>query len=1204
MPFTSPNVLRYLLKGSAFFGLLSVLLRADIPAPAPFHAAFSPVQLQGETNIWQITQTPAGQIIIGGEQIGFYENNRWEFISSPRKQAIRGLLVDGNSLWVASLNEIGRLELPLTRTSHYEPLSMPELATAGEFWQLAKSGDTLVATTKDAVWFIDPRGPRALHTTLPNQSRLGLFSSDGKLILLQPGVGHWEIKEGKLEPFENPLPNQKDDYWLWGNSTYILTSQALYKKDPAGYRAVTDTRALSKAIITSVVSWDKFLAVATYTKGLALIDPDSGKIDFLNRATGLTTLAATTAFSDKAGRLWVGTDQGLTVFESLKYGHQFAVTEPPLSATRANGLIFNYEDHADYYHSDGIAARLPRIFAVKNTRFGPALGFWGKIQIGEKEFQTPGNRIGVITELSGDKFLVTAGARAYFIGYDSGKTDLLDGLQAEISGLVSVDDTLWVSTLDRALYRAPTSPPFLFTKIADLPNTSSASLYRLGPTLIFVSRDSVRYGLTFSVVANTQGLRNPLLAETDGTLWLTGEQDGVQRLGRLRQIGGVVAWETVEAKGLPLLSEVHYFSAGDGLLTFSGNSTVLELNPQELKPAYRLATPDLLFTFRDAKTGEASTLPSPPAEISADKSRITFSGSLPFDEFGEKPAFERRLLPTESEWITTRRDEVVSYPSLSAQTYTLQVRAKQLGHAGPIASFPFTILPPWYASKTALASDLALAALAAYLIYRLRTHQIRRHNLELERLIAERTRELAKASAAKSEFLASMSHEIRNPMNGVIGLVTILRDQTTSPKQANTLKMLHNCAEQLRSTVDDILDFSKIEAGGTVLQSSTFDLRDTLEAAAATVDPAGTTIRFLDPTPPHLSLQGDAGKLRQIFANYLSNALKYGIPPEARVSTILTPGPGGVRLTLGVTSSGPTIDKDTLDKFFESFTRGEDAKERNIRGTGLGLAICKRYAEAMGGETGAVSTNGETTFYLTVPFAQVSAEEIVHTMASVPSALPARALAIEDEDYNRIVLGSILAKMNYSVDWATTGQEALRLARENGYDIILTDYRLPDTNGVELTKEILRFCSDPKPAVFAVTAYSTRERREECMAAGMAGFISKPITLEKLRATLAGWGEKNLARLSLEVSRPSPPSQPPAAIGSGWEELKRTAATDPKKAADLAHRLNNLCRSFYFPELAEQLELLEGALERGEPAEKLIESFDRLLHPTAAGQPW
>jgi len=320
------------------------------------------------------------------------------------------------------------------------------------------------------------------------------------------------------------------------------------------------------------------------------------------------------------------------------------------------------------------------------------------------------------------------------------------------------------------------------------------------------------------------------------------------------------------------------------------------------------------------------------------------------------------------------------------------------------------------------------------------------------------------------------------------------------------------------------------------------------------------------------------------------------------VSTILSPVAEGVRLTLGVTSSGPTIDKDTLDKFFESFTRGEDAKERNIRGTGLGLAICKRYAETMGGETGAVSTNGETTFYLTVPFEQVSAEAVVQAGPMVPSNLPARALAIEDEDYNRIVLGSILAKMNYSVDWATTGQEALRLARANGYDIILTDYRLPDTNGVELAKEILRFCTDPKPAVFAVTAYSTRERREECLAAGMAGFISKPITLEKLRSTLASWGEKNLARLSLETSRPALPTQPPPAVEQAWAELKRTALTDTKKAAELAHGLNNLCRSHYLFELAEQLELLEGAFERREPAEKLIESLERLLHPTAAGQ--
>ena len=303
-----------------------------------------------------------------------------------------------------------------------------------------------------------------------------------------------------------------------------------------------------------------------------------------------------------------------------------------------------------------------------------------------------------------------------------------------------------------------------------------------------------------------------------------------------------------------------------------------------------------------------------------------------------------------------------------------------------------------------------------------------------------------------------------------------------------------------------------------------------------------------------------------------------------------------------MTSSGPTIAKDTLDQFFESFTRGADAMERNIHGTGLGLAICKRYAQAMGGEVGAVSTNGETTFYLNIPFAKASEAAPVPEVASPVSALPAKALAIEDEDYNRIVLGSILTKMNYTVDWATTGAEALQLARENGYDIILTDYRLPDTNGVDLAREILRLCPDPKPAVFAVTAYSTKERRDECLNAGMAGFISKPITLEKLRSTLTNWGDKQLTTISLESTRRPLPKQPPAAIESGWIELKRAALIDTVRAAELAHRLNNVCRAFNYLDLAEQLELLEGALERGEPAAPFLQACERLLRPSVADQ--
>jgi CheY-like chemotaxis protein len=171
----------------------------------------------------------------------------------------------------------------------------------------------------------------------------------------------------------------------------------------------------------------------------------------------------------------------------------------------------------------------------------------------------------------------------------------------------------------------------------------------------------------------------------------------------------------------------------------------------------------------------------------------------------------------------------------------------------------------------------------------------------------------------------------------------------------------------------------------------------------------------------------------------------------------------------------------------------------------------------------------------------------------------------------------------------------VKLAQENGYDIILTDYRLPDTNGVELTKKILQLCSDPKPAVFAVTAYSTRERRDECLEAGMAGFISKPITLEKLRTTIANWGERQLTKIPLETfTRKTGSSHRSEEISLGWVELKRVAGIDSRKAAILAHELNNLCRSKNEFDLAEQLELLEGALEREEPTGQLIAAIERL----------
>lgn len=1172
-------------------------------------------------------------MIASGERLAYYEGQQWQILPSFHAPNSRGLLIDGDTLWVGSEGRLTRFKLPLGPSTRPESVAAKALEGAGEIWALGKSGDQIVVITREDVWLISADGLQTQRHHLPTPQRLIVQDWKDRVLILQSGKGLWEVRDGRLEAVPNPLPDPSDTTWHGSDGTFIFTSKALYTKGPQGWTRLASTESLSNALITSVTRWEDHVVATTYTHGLALFDLKTGQIHVRRALPGLDNPSFLCSYVDRQNRLWLGMRKGIALLESLRFGHTLQTPAVPVLAARDDtGLLVSYSGRAEFWPPGAKSIAIDeRVWSYLPTRHGPMLGLWGKVQVGGRTFDTAGNIVLNGVELPDGDLVVTTGEQVYRVDPVGGTSRRIETPPTVISGLTVHDGMLWAAGSDGNLYRSRLGADLLLEKVSEIPGRGDSTLASFQGVLLVTATNSVRYGELGHTVVHTEGLHDAKLAANADGLWLVGRQDGFQRLGRIRAVGDRLEWETVEAKGLAHLGEIHSFHGHEHLLTLCGDSTVIELRSDELQSARRLQSPDLTFTFTDPQSGGVVTRTEPPAELKAEENGLTFSGTLPFDEFGERPRYQRRLRPSESTWQTTRAGEEIGYPSLSPRSYTLEVRATHLGRTGNPATYAFTVPPPWYATLPAAGGYVVVAALVVHGLHRLRTHNLRRRTAELERTVEQRTRALAKASAAKSEFLASMSHEIRNPMNGVLGLVEILRDQPATPRQADTLRLLHHCADQLRTTVDDILDFSKIEAGRIELESTPFDLREALEAAAVSIDPKGERIRFIEPPPSGIRLVGDLGKLRQIFANYLSNALKYGVPPGARVSTFLTDGPDRLQLTLAVASSGPSIPKDTLDQFFESFTRGNEAIDRNIRGTGLGLAICRRYAQAMGGEVGAVSANGETTFYLNVPFQRATAAVPTDTPAPPATVLPAKALAIEDEGYNRIVLANILQKMNYTVDWATTGEEALRLAKANGYDVIFTDYRLPDTNGVELTRKILKLCRDPSPAVFAVTAYSTKERREECLSAGMAGFISKPITLDKLRTTLAGWAEGKLATISLETSQhtlpvsapasvaaPVPPpalpvplhptpalsetdvDSPPASdtslphtqeiagLGEGWDELEQALHTDPHRAATIAHRLNNLCRAHGLIDAAEQLELLEGALERGEPAEPFL----------------
>ena len=280
----------------------------------------------------------------------------------------------------------------------------------------------------------------------------------------------------------------------------------------------------------------------------------------------------------------------------------------------------------------------------------------------------------------------------------------------------------------------------------------------------------------------------------------------------------------------------------------------------------------------------------------------------------------------------------------------------------------FTIIRPYPWWLRVWAWPLHIGTFIALILIgvRFRTNQLQRRNEQLEQRVTERTEALRKANAVKEEFLAGISHEIRNPLNGVVGICAMLADRNVGPREQMLVRTLGGCADQLRSMLDDILDFSRIERGQLTLTNVDFELRSLVEESARVMDPEMTRCTVFLPDEP-VWLHGDSGKFRQLICNLVSNALKYGAPAEAGIEAhIERTDAGRARLRLAVRNTGPTIPADELPRLFESFQRGRGPAVDRQPGSGLGLAVCRRLVQAMGGRIFAASNDGLTEFVVEV----------------------------------------------------------------------------------------------------------------------------------------------------------------------------------------------------------------------------------------------
>ena len=377
--------------------------------------------------------------------------------------------------------------------------------------------------------------------------------------------------------------------------------------------------------------------------------------------------------------------------------------------------------------------------------------------------------------------------------------------------------------------------------------------------------------------------------------------------------------------------------------------------------------------------------------------------------------------------------------------------------------------------------------------------------------------EAERASAAKSEFLATMSHEIRTPLNAIIGFTDLLLEEHRGiPTLAHRLTLIQQSGTALLTVVNDILDFSKIEAGQVEIEKIPFSpatlVDNVASMLAALAEHKGVVLeRSVDPALPSV-LVGDEARLKQIVLNLVNNAIKFTNEGTVRLALrIDRVAYGEVGLHVSVKDDGIGISEDKQRHLFKHFKQVDGSITRRFGGTGLGLAICKQLVELMGGEIGVVSRLGEgSTFWFRVTLAMAPPDSLVVPVATIVERAPkvesVSILLVEDVEVNQDLAKAVLERMGHVVDIASDGKEAVEKVYARDYDLVLMDVQMPVMDGVAATKAIRasghRNASIP---IVAMTANVLPQQIAALHEAGMDDHVGKPFKVAGLQEVIARW---------------------------------------------------------------------------------------------------
>ena len=902
------------------------------------------------------------------------------------------------------------------------------------------------------------------------------------------------------------------EYWLGGQGGLWRTEG---NGAPAPVDFDTSGSGVARLVQTLLRQPDGGLWVPVKSRGLGYLRSDWRRIAALSTAQGLGGGLYRGIAPGTSGRVWLASDKGFIEHLDTKTGELELLPwhQQEFAKLKFQSVLEDRQGRLWLGHSKGLARLDLSSHALKSWPAGE----------GKDAAPETGPVDWLVQTADGSVWLSSLGGGLQRRDGESGA--VLDDIGADSGhGLTAMDTEMIAAGPDGALWLA-----------------GAQGLLRWEQT-----------ARRFLPVAGTGGERVFSFAFQDAThLWLhrlsglelwRGDARGWRREQRLAVADGVPA---VESTGLEIdagkrlwlatrrglfridqqSGKVRNFGVRDGLLSQEFNDRALFITDDGILAGS--ATDGSVMLLDTRLPDPAAVTPNlvlDSVQVRRDDRSVSLPGSGGFDlqpgdhelqvstrllSFEDTLAnrYRSRLQGFDKDWVDQGASGERVFSALPAGRYVLHVQAfDAAGNASLERALHFRVLPPWWRSGWGIALFVLLGLLLLGMVGALYRRRLR---TRIAWQLNEHKRELAEqASLAKTRFLATLGHEVRTPMTGVLGMSELLLATPLDEKQRGYTHAIQNAGSHLLRLVNDALDIARIEAGKLELQQHDFDLRRLVdEVVGLTAPMAGQRgLAFADEivvgTPD--ALQGDPVRVRQILLNLLGNAIKF--TEHGGVTLRVSPAsPQGVRFEIADT--GPGINEEQQARLFQRFEQAEGARTAaRYGGSGLGLAICQELALAMGGSIQVRSTPGAgTCFTVELPLATSMRrpESLSRPTTTVaPSgSQPLRILLVEDDPTVAEVIAGLLHARGHHVTHAVHGLAALAQTTGQIFDIALLDLDLPGLDGLALARQ-LRAQGFAAPLV-AVTARADADAETLAHAAGFDAFVRKPVTGEMLAEAIA-----------------------------------------------------------------------------------------------------